>query len=508
VSRLYDRVLENGCEPLRYYDFFRAIGKEREYFDLGAKYMTDRFRNRCRDLFPDWDDALVRREWDDGMREHRASDVLSVPGILDTPVIAADEVAEYCETLPLRADFVDLVDIVVPPFSRLWVEARGPNGIHAHAYAVLFEEVDDWPTFESDWPICDPSAEAMPNAADIGWVVKGTVVCEWVKGRPQGPASTFWIAVGRDGRWLPRPDGGVWFLQLEPNAEPPPLGEVRDWIVRSLMGHVFGPMLFAISLMHCKNVHVQPVDPPERLSRKHERKHGHPLTRYHVLEIAPMRRILDTEGEAQTKGLGHALHICRGHFKTFTEDAPLFGRHVGTYWWPAQVRGSAEDSVVEKDYRIRLNGHGIGQTYRQTDENVTVAPAEVKPDDPDTSQRGLRAHNRTQNLLADAVAAAGFAPRSPASGEPDFDLAWEEGDTVWVAEVKSTTEKNEEWQMRHAIGQVIVYRQRLSDNGRLDVRTMIAIENAPFDESWIDLCGREGIALVWPEVMAQALGRT
>jgi hypothetical protein len=27
----------------------------------------------------------------------------------------------------------------------------------------------------------------------------------------------------------------------------------------------------------------------------------------------------------------------------------------------------------------------------------------------------------------------------------------------------------------------------------------------PFDESWIDLCAHEGIALVWPEVMSQAL---
>jgi hypothetical protein len=22
-----------------------------------------------------------------------------------------------------------------------------------------------------------------------------------------------------------------------------------------------------------------------------------------------------------------------GHFKTFTAEAPLFGKHVGTYWW-------------------------------------------------------------------------------------------------------------------------------------------------------------------------------
>jgi hypothetical protein len=65
-----------------------------------------------------------------------------------------------------------------------------------------------------------------------------------------------------------------------------------------------GAALFAVSLLHCKNVGLRPVDPPGRLSRKHERKHGRPLTRYHVLDIAPMRRILDSEGEAQTKGLG------------------------------------------------------------------------------------------------------------------------------------------------------------------------------------------------------------
>jgi hypothetical protein len=34
----------------------------------------------------------------------------------------------------------------------------------------------------------------------------------------------------------------------------------------------------------------------------------------------------------------------------------------------------------------------------------------------------------------------------------------------------------------------------------------VTVEYAPFDESWIELCGREGIALVWPEVMGQALG--
>jgi hypothetical protein len=101
--------------------------------------------------------------------------------------------------------------------------------------------------------------------------------------------------------------------------------------------------------MHCKNVDVRSVDPPERLSKKHERRYGRPLTRYHVLNIEPMRRVLTSEGEAQTKGLRHAMHICRGHFKTYTEEAPLFGRHTGTYWWESEARGKPEHGVVEKD---------------------------------------------------------------------------------------------------------------------------------------------------------------
>lgn len=70
---------------------------------------------------------------------------------------------------------------------------------------------------------------------------------------------------------------------------------------------------------------------------------------------------------------------------------------------------------------------------------MTLRPEEDRPDDPDTSQRGLRAHNRTQNLLARAIEAAGFVPRSPKQDEPNVDVAWKDGDTRWVAEVKSVT---------------------------------------------------------------------
>jgi hypothetical protein len=428
------------------------------------------------------------------------------------PVISAEDVAAYYKRLP-SVWLHDLVGPLAPPFPEFFIEVQGVPmepaiGVGVRAFGAFVRDfetangrgaVDEWCERQS----CDPDT--------VGWVLHSELILEWEKTEPVGPVLFTFIPVARDGSWLFRGDEPLWWSALptfglgglpgDVPEEPPEY--VGDEMEKRLALYL-APLLLTISFMHCRNVSIRPVDPPERLSRRYERKHNRPLTRYHVLDIEPMRRILDTEGEAQTKGLRHALHICRGHFKTFTEDAPLFGRHVGTYWWPAYVRGSAEVGTVEKDYRLRLDSGEFGQAYTEADENVTVAPAEEKPDDPDSSQRGLRAHNRTQNLLATAVEAAGFAPRRKGREEPNFDLAWKDGETVWVAEVKSTTEQNEEQQMRLAIGQVIRYRQLLSEAGR-EARAMIAIENAPFDESWIDLCGREGIALVWPEVMAQAI---
>jgi hypothetical protein len=91
--------------------------------------------------------------------------------------------------------------------------------------------------------------------------------------------------------------------------------------------------------------------PYERISPKNSVSK---LVRYRVLDIAPMRDVLDHEGEARSKGLRHALHICRGHFKTFTDEAPLFGKHTGQYWWPQHVRGHAGEGMVIKGYAVEL----------------------------------------------------------------------------------------------------------------------------------------------------------
>jgi hypothetical protein len=121
---------------------------------------------------------------------------------------------------------------------------------------------------------------------------------------------------------------------------------------------LFMPCLLAFSFMNCKNTTLRAIDPDPDLNRFRER-HGHPpFLRYHTIDIEPMKKILRVEGGVETNGLKKALHIVRGHFATYSEDRPLFGRPGlhGSFWMPAHVRGSLDRGVVVSDYNV--NGPG------------------------------------------------------------------------------------------------------------------------------------------------------
>jgi len=310
--------------------------------------------------------------------------------------------------------------------------------------------------------------------------------------------------LAEDGTWFRHEDGSVWWAGGPVSfTSDPPEEAVKSWGDR--IAQLLFPVLLTISFMHCKNVELQAKAPPEKLSKKHRKKKGHDLVRYHVLNIDPLRKALERHRTGTPSELRRALHICRGHFKTFTEDAPLFGRHTGTYWWTPHVKGSKRSGAVMKDYRVGAPVE-FGKAYREANESPPDSNMEAPPSkDPDSVGRGLAAHNKTQNKIAETVRQLGVVPRSPAPREPDFDLAWKAQDTFNVCEVKSITSKNEERQLRMAIGQAIRYRQKLAAAGYEPVRAVVATEREPTDPTWNDLCEDEGILLIWPEVAQKRL---
>jgi len=133
--------------------------------------------------------------------------------------------------------------------------------------------------------------------------------------------------------------------------------EDRDVDV-TLLAHIL-PVLFAITLIHCKNVSMEPVTTPLPLAMKRskrrkqiEERKKYPAFERHIVVIRDKRgQVISTTLERQQPG-SKRLHWVRGHFSTYTETAPLFGRIVGRFWIPAHLSGLASEGVVDSDYRL------------------------------------------------------------------------------------------------------------------------------------------------------------
>lgn len=485
---MIDRMLAGGAAPFT----TAAIGDLAEFELVVQREIADQLREEGADVTDDQIRDLAARAVRDPKAVPRATDVFEVTSLETIPVIAADDVARYCAGLPDGTSIEDVVSSLAPPFDRFWVEFQrtpAPNFDNLHAWGVLVESLAEPMTASDD--------DSIPR-----WTLGLSVFLELRKGSVMGPVFVYLGGLAEDGTFLRHDDAAIWWAGHIPEmtAQPP------EDVIQEFAGQVLPlvvPALLAISLMHCTNVTIETVEPPPKLSRKHEKRHGRPLVRYQVLDVGPMRRILDEHGAGEA-GLRHALHLSRGHFKVFTEDAPLFGKHAGTYWWAPHVRGDATQGVNVNDYRVQALP-GFGRSYVQADEDIDPSLSVGKPgDNPDATRRGSAAHKKTQNLIADAVRQAGLDPLSPLPGEPEYDLAWVAGDVKFVCEVKSITETNEEIQMRLAVGQILRYCQPLNASG-LTTQPVIAVERELRDETWPELVALEDIVLIWPEVAVERI---
>jgi hypothetical protein len=126
MSRLYDRVLANGCEPLTVRHIIESIGGPDEaiHGETGHPY-----RAAMRSAFSD---AHGREPTDDEvadgirtslsrMAERRSSDHFEPQELEGAVVVSAEEVADYWATLPGGTDMIDVLDCLAPLSSAcLW----------------------------------------------------------------------------------------------------------------------------------------------------------------------------------------------------------------------------------------------------------------------------------------------------------------------------------------------------------------------------------------------------
>lgn len=241
--------------------------------------------------------------------------------LADTEVFVIDNVAEYLERIGgwQRPFEMDDFPNVAPPFPSFLMEWRLADVRDRDArWGVLFTVVEE-----------DP---------DVGWTLGLNIFLGSETG-PVGPCDTLYV--------LADPSGRITDLRgpKEPEAARTQQLTVDHW-------HLVKPALLALSFLHCRNVTTRAVAPAAKVNAARVHRGKPPLRRYRTLVIEPMTNALRTEGGVEEHGIAQALHICRGHFKTYDEH-PLFGRLRGTWWWQDTVRGSASAGVVEKDYAIR-----------------------------------------------------------------------------------------------------------------------------------------------------------
>ena len=84
-------------------------------------------------------------------------------------------------------------------------------------------------------------------------------------------------------------------------------------------------------------------------------------------------------------------------------------------------------------------------------------------------------HRKIQSRFAEELTRMGSTPLSP-TGTPLFDVAWYINDTLYVAEVKSTTAENQETQLRLALGQVLRYVEQLGERLGVPGKPFIVVD--------------------------------
>lgn len=110
--------------------------------------------------------------------------------------------------------------------------------------------------------------------------------------------------------------------------------------------------LKAISLMNCRNIELVDHQPDPIISRQYQQHFGQPLTTYKTLRIKPIGKRYESNTESKEYQGLMPLHLRRGNFAHYTEDAPLFGKYTGTFWRPATAVGESKNGIVVKDYEI------------------------------------------------------------------------------------------------------------------------------------------------------------
>jgi len=265
----------------------------------------------------------------------------------DAQIFLIDNVAEYYFMSEQRFNLSDFPNLA-PPFGFMYFEYAQPRYYHDGKQLVESDYSGRQGVLFMSAEISD--IEASPHVRKMKgfgakWAIAIVEFCEYPKNTPHISPGAEIIYVDYRGR----------YVSPDPTSKTESTNFTEEWLtvddeLRDGFGSIRRPALLATSLMHCKNVKTVPRG---KGTTPGKRNHNPCKFTYKVLDIEPMKQVLRTEGKSESVGLRRALHICRGHFKDYTEHG-LFGRNKGIYWWDSAVRGNIDAGIVLKDYRVKI----------------------------------------------------------------------------------------------------------------------------------------------------------
>ena len=144
--------------------------------------------------------------------------------------------------------------------------------------------------------------------------------------------------------------------------------EATEEETHHVMSNFQFPFLMALALLNCKN--VETVDHIPSRKRKRRKCSKSKTIAYKTIKIRQTRKRYEASGSHD--GSKRAMHIARGHFKTFTDDAPLFGKYTGTYWWSPTIRGNKKYGEVVSDYEFERPKESFDIDVRSPDTYSTA----------------------------------------------------------------------------------------------------------------------------------------
>jgi len=210
---------------------------------------------------------------------------------------------------------------------------------------------------------------------------------------------------------------------------------------------------------------------------------------------------------AQAAATLKLLHEVGAPTDLLTVLTNAYGVDVAGYTWTRDHLSDTEYGVVRSDQGAVAPWGGTGQggtayvpPARTAEASETESTIFLR--NPDLIDRGTTAHKDIQDGLAEHIRTKGLQPLSPAPNDQPFDVAWESQSCLYICEVKSLTDDNEESQLRLGLGQLLSYLYRTNVEHWPDVDEVLgvlAVERRPNRSDWVNICADSGITLTWPD---------